>query len=283
MRNAVVTAVAESEVVEIRTKEDKPHVTYVPADPEYRRDIGHVEKRDTVALPTQRAKSEYIHSIMSKPTTPTARNHKVRRTLYESRNRELHGQPILHEGYDEFMRRLKHGERPKSQLVRASFAGGRADRVIEKRPAEFAAEKIVTGETTVERSPRKKYVSADPISLGQTKNEMNKKNKKLIKFPIKKQVVVKGYERQSFESNLNPILKQTQSTREIPLSVSPRVVRDTSPEETPWKGMNVSGVITKSTVVNPEVLVGVPMHKSVNLSTSNVQFSYNNQQPHIVQ
>lgn len=158
-----------------------------------------MEKRDTVAIPNQRAKSEYIQKIMSKPATPVPRNNrKVRRTLHESRNRELRGEPILHEGYDEFMGRLQRGERPKSTLVRASFAGGRPDKVIEKRPAEFAAEKIVTGQTTVERSPRKKYVSADPISLGQTRNEMNKKSKKLIKFPIKRQVIVTGYERMSF-------------------------------------------------------------------------------------
>lgn len=167
-----------------------------------------------MALPNQRAKSEYIYSIMNKPTTPAPRNNRrQRRTLHESRNREMRGQPILHEDYDEFMGRLQRGERPKSTFVRTSMAGGRNNTVIEKRPALFAAEKIVTGETTVERSPKKKYVSADPISLGHSKNELNKRSKNLIKFPIKKQVVVTGYERMSFESDLNPIIKQTHSSR----------------------------------------------------------------------
>jgi hypothetical protein len=63
------------------------------------------------------------------------------------------------------MNRLQTGERPKSTMVRTSI-GGRGSKVIEKRPAFFAAEKIVTGQTTVERSPKKKYVSADPLILG---------------------------------------------------------------------------------------------------------------------
>lgn len=33
MRNAKVTDYAEIELIGVRTKDDKPHVTYVPADP----------------------------------------------------------------------------------------------------------------------------------------------------------------------------------------------------------------------------------------------------------
>jgi putative lipoic acid-binding regulatory protein len=59
-------------------------------------------------------------------------------------------------------------------------------------------------------------VSADPISsMSPSKNQLNQKNPKLIKFPIKKQVTVTGYERTSFEQDLEPIIKQVQSTKEI--------------------------------------------------------------------
>jgi hypothetical protein len=207
-----------------------------------------------VALPNQRAKSEYLSLIMSKPTTPMPNGRQGRRTLYESRRRELRGDPIIHEGYDELMNRIQTGERPKSTLVRSSI-GGRGSKMIEKRPAVFAAEKIVTGQTTIERSPKKKYVSAEPISLGPTKNEMNIRSAALIKFPIKRHVTVTGYDRVSFESDLEPIIKQPQSTREIKASKSPKARRDPSPEETPWKGMVSSEVFSmKPTLVfNPEL------------------------------
>ncbi len=56
------------------------------------------------------------------------------------------------------MYRLKKGDRPKSTIVRGSYHGRMMN--FEKKPAVFAAEKIVAGETTIEKSAKKKYISA---------------------------------------------------------------------------------------------------------------------------
>lgn len=135
-------------------------------------------------------------------------------TLFEEKRRTLRGAPILHEGYDEFITRMKRGERPRSTIVKSSY-GGRGTQMLEKRPAVFADKKIVLSETVLEKSPKKKYVSADPVCLSPSRNEVNGKSPRLIKFPIKRQVMVKGYERMSFEQDLEPIIKQKQEKREI--------------------------------------------------------------------
>jgi hypothetical protein len=96
LRDAKLLAYAESEFLGFQTKEYDPHVTFIPADSDLKRDIDHVEKRDTVALSDQRAKSEYLSLIMSKPSTPAPNRRQGPRTLYESRRRELRGAPILH-------------------------------------------------------------------------------------------------------------------------------------------------------------------------------------------
>jgi hypothetical protein len=91
---------------------------------------------------------------------------------------------------------------------------------------------------------------------------------------------VTGYERVSFESDLEPIIKQPQSTREIKTSKSPKSRRDRSPspEETPWKGMNNSGVFSMkpNLVFNPERPEFRHVERSpktTKISNSNVKFN----------
>ena len=89
---------------------------------------------------------------------------------------------------------------------------------FEKKPAVFAAEKIVAGETTIEKSAKKKYISAcESPSHSKSKN----KPSYLIKFPIKQQAFVTKMEKICFEQNLDPIIKLPDQYKKSP-SKSPK-------------------------------------------------------------